>query len=175
MTYPIVVHPGNRVTGDRLNAAFLIGRAVFSAYRDTAQSISSGGVGIAADALQWDNVALDLLGGWTASTPSRYTATIPGRYRLEGAVSFQGSAAGDSRGCTWRVNGTVAEGGTSEPIASGSIANTSLTCGARDLTVVLNGTSDYVELCPFQDSGAALGTSGASRRPFISVTYVGPT
>jgi hypothetical protein len=175
VTFPPVVLPGQRLTADRLNAAFLIGRTVFSAYRDSSQAISSSGIGLAADALQWDNVELDILGGWSAGSSSRYTPPLAGWYRLEGGVSFVASTTTDSRGSTWRVNGSVATAGTAEPVASTAIANTTMTAGARDIAVQLNGSSDYIELCPFQDSGGPLNTAGSSRRPFIAVTYTGPS
>lgn len=172
MTYPPVVLPGE-LTADDLNAGFLIGRQVFFAFRDATQTISSSSAGITANALQWDDVVLDLLDAWDPGSPTRFTPPVVGWYALEGSVSFAASTAGTSRGATWRVNGSILTGSTSEPHASSSIANTPLTADARDLPVFLDGT-DYVELCPFQNSGGTLSTVASSRTPFMSVTYRGP-
>jgi hypothetical protein len=175
MTFPAMVLPGQRLTADRLNAGFAIGRLVFKAYRDTAQSISNSTVGTTANALSWDSVELNTLGGWSASLPTRFTPPIAGWYALTGEAAFAGdSAPGSRRGATWLVNGAVAAAGTSVGFEGTITADESMTSGARALPVELDGT-EYVELAPFQDSGAALNTATGSLRPHIAVYYVGPS
>lgn len=165
--------PGQRLTADRMNSADLIGRLVFAAWRDASQQITSSDPGIAANALAWDNVGLDVLTGWTADHPTRWTAPTPGWYTISGGASFGGSSAGTQRGCTWRVNGNLPPGATSVSHASTSIASTTLTVDARDLAAQLDA-GDYVELCPYQNSGSSLSTAGGSLRPYIAIYYAGP-
>jgi hypothetical protein len=174
VTYPAVVLPGWRGTADRYNAGFAIGTLVFAAYRDAAQNMSAGQtVGAAADALSWDNVELDLLGGWSAATPTRFTPTIAGRYQCAGGVGFQASGSGNVRGCSWRQTGNLTAAATFRNIYNTIPASPIPVFNASTLGIVFNGSSDYVELCPFQDGAGALGTATGSNRPYINITYVG--
>lgn len=179
-TPPPVVLPGQRLTANRLNSGLLIGRLVFSAYRDAAQSISHTTVGETANALSWDNIAVDLLGGWSAAQPTRYRPPIAGWYQCVGSASIQAPAGGSDplgtmRGCSWRLNGGLPPSATSRPIASTAIARTYMTMQATDLPLSCNGSSDYIELCPFQDSTLVLPTATGSVRPSIAIYYAGPT
>ena len=76
---------------------------------------------------------------------------------------------------TWLVNGAVAVASSSKTVASSSIANTTLTVPAQSIPVLLNGTTDYVQLCPFHDVGSNLNTGTGSFRSFGSVYYVRPS
>ncbi|MDT0306135.1 hypothetical protein RM780_04050 [Streptomyces sp. DSM 44917] len=167
---------GQRPTVDRINVAFLTGRLVFAAYRDTAQSISSTTVGETVNALSWDNVVVDLLGGWSVSTPTRYTPPIAGWYHCigSGSIDEYGASSGTLRGASWRQNGSLPPAGTSRAVVSTAIADTYVTVAAPDLPLQFNGTSDYLELCPFQNSGASINTATGSVRPSISLYYAGP-
>lgn len=174
-TPPSVVLPGQRLTANRANSGFLIGRLVFFASRDVAQSITDGGTtGDPANALSWDNIILDNLGGWSSGQPTRYTPTIAGWYQLTGSVGFAASASGTRRGASWLVNGSLPVAGTATPHAN-TPASIQLTAEARTLPVQLNGSTDYVQLAPFQNTGAALNTDTGSRRPYIAIYYAGPS
>lgn len=175
MTYPAEVLPGQRATADRMNAGFAIGRLVFFAARDAAQSVTTGGTsGDASNALSWDNIILDELGGWSAAQPTRYTPPIAGWYLCTGAAAFTGSTSGTYRGVSWLVNGSVVVAATAKPIASAP-ANTTLTVEARALPVELDGDDDYVQLAPFHNVGSNLDTTGSSLRPFAAIYYAGPS
>lgn len=173
MTYPVVIQPGP-VTADEYNAGFLIGRLVFFASRDTAQGISSGGTsGSAADALSWDNVIIDELDGYDSGSPTRYTPPIAGWYSLTGGAGFAASTGGTYRGVSWLVNGSLPVAGTNKPVAAAT-ASTTVTVTARDLPVELNGSTDYVQLAPFHNSGSSLNTTTGSVRPYIAIYYAAP-
>ncbi|MFD5050883.1 hypothetical protein ACFWMH_10630 [Streptomyces tendae] len=162
---------GMRMTTDRLYETDLIGRVVFLANRNASQTISSGG-DTGSNALQWDAVDLDLLGGWNAGQPTRWTAPRAGWWTFQGAVAFNNSSAGTIRECCWYVNGGLISMGRSRPIVSSSIANTALTVDARAVPRLM-AVGDYVELIPAQNSGAAVDTATGSLRPYISITYSG--
>lgn len=174
-TPPPVVRPGQRLTATVLNSGLLIGRLVFAAYRDAEQQISSATVGQAADALAWDNVAVDALGGWSAAQPTRYQPPIAGWYKVTGTVSLQSATGGNPvlRGASWRLNGSLPPAATTRPWVGGG-GTTYLSFAAPDLPLQCNGTSDYLELCPFQNSGAPVPTATGSTRPSIAIYYAGP-
>jgi hypothetical protein len=173
VSFPAVLLPGQRLTGDRFNAAAAIGRLVFFAARDAAQSIADSTVGTTANALSWDNVILDLLGGWSAGSPTRYTPTEAGWYQLTGEAGFAGSASGARRGSSWLVNGALPVAATSVTHAN-TPTNQTLSVPARNLPTDLDGSSDYVELSPFQNTGGALNTGTGSLRCHIAIYYAGP-
>ncbi|MEV6124866.1 hypothetical protein AB0M23_30900 [Streptomyces sp. NPDC052077] len=163
---------GMRATADRLYETDLIGRLVFLANRETSQSFPSG-ADTAGNALIWDAIELDLLGGWDPAQPTRWTCRRAGWWTLQGATSFTESTAGTVREVVWYVNGGAISKGRSRPVASNSIANTSFTIDARSVPRLMS-VGDYVELVPAQNTGAALTSSTGSNRPYITVTYSGP-
>ncbi|MGV9987724.1 hypothetical protein [Streptomyces olivaceus] len=164
---------GMRTTADRLYDTDLIGRMVFFAYRNTNQSIPSGES--ASNAMQWDTVSLDVLGGWSASQPSRWTCPRAGWWTVQGAVAFNASSSGSIRECCWYINGGLAAMGRSRPINSGSIANSYLTVDARSLPRLM-AVGDYVQLVPVHNSTNPnpLDTATNSPAPYMTVTYSGP-
>lgn len=93
----------------------------------------------------------------TSSNTSRYTATVAGRYELSGCVTWAANATGQ-RAAQWFKNGTVIN---ASQVGYPASAATERQYPARTMTVFLNGTTDYVELAGYQDSGGALSTSVA--------------
>ncbi|RMB81273.1 hypothetical protein [Streptomyces shenzhenensis] len=164
------VQPGQSLTAGVLNNAFMVGQVVFTATRDTAQAITSTSAAntTTANAIQWDAVSLDDLGGWASATPTRYTAQRAGWYELNGTVSF-GNATGN-RVAGWYVNGSLIPGGHSQRL---SAAGTTHSQAAATLAVLLNA-GDYVELAAGQDSGSSISTATGGPRPSISLKFVRP-
>lgn len=176
MTTPAVFLAGQRADVDDQNLAALIGRVVFVGLRITAQAITTGTVGAAANALSWDQIDLDTLGSWSAGNPTRFTPPIAGWYNFDGAASFAGTAGGTMRGCSWLKNGAVVVGGTNRSqVDSAFVAGEVIGADARQYATEFNGTSDYVELAPFQNSGANLNTATGSLSCSVVVTYGGPS
>ncbi|MFD8075799.1 hypothetical protein ACFV3E_24480 [Streptomyces sp. NPDC059718] len=162
---------GQTITAGGLNLSDLIGRDVFKATRDTNQSISSNATPQAANVLSWETVELDLLAGWSASSPTRWTCPIAGWWKLAGAVAFNGTATtGNVRGCGWFVNGAMPNGGQARLAASPP--NVVSSANARTLSLAL-AVGDYIELAPSQDTGSALLTATGSPRPYISISFGG--
>lgn len=168
----MVFEPGTTLTDVALQTGTSLGRLVAWLAREAAQSISTNGTPQAANALSWDAVYLDVWSGWSGATPTRYTATVAGYYLLLGHVGIAGDTTGTIRGSAWFVNGTAATPGQHRTAATPSSA----TSGApvRPRPVLLNGTTDYVELVPVHNANSSLNTSTGSNHPDMSVYYVGP-
>jgi hypothetical protein len=162
---------GMRLTATRLNDLLMIGASVFLANRATAQTIPTGG-DAAANAVQWDDVGSDLLGGWSAGSPARWTAPRTGWWQLAGGVAFDASTGGTTRECVWYVNGGAIGMGRARTFGN-TMAAVPITVEARTLPVRLNA-GDYVELVPAQNSGANLNLATGSYRPYVAITYGGP-
>ncbi|MEU9654186.1 hypothetical protein AB0E00_35560 [Streptomyces sp. NPDC048110] len=162
---------GMRTTADRLYETDLIGRVVFLANRSTNQSISSG-IDSTSNAIQWDAIDLDVLGGWEVGQPTRWTAPRAGWWTFQGAVGFNSSTGGTSRECSWWVNGGLISMGRAHPI-NNAISSGALTVDARSVPRLM-AVGDYVELVASQNSGSALDTATGSYRPYISITFSGP-
>ena len=170
------LRPGNVGTEERLNQGLLIGRLVAVLRRGAAQSISSTGANAGAnypnDALEWDAVELDELGGWSGLAPTRYTAVVAGWYEFSGGISFGQATSGSRRGGRWYLNGTPAAGGGVQIITSSTVANALASIPMRTTPMALD-EGDFVELVAMQSSGSALATSSTlAVVPRISVRYV---
>lgn len=164
---------GQRVTAGALDFALMAGVTVFRAYRAAAQSISSGAESVA-NALVWDAIGLDLLSGWSAGTPTRWTCPVAGWWTLSGSISINGNSGGSNRDAVWFVNGSIITAGRARTFAETSISATlAITVEARTLPVQL-AVGDYVQLIPAHNIGAAEVTATGSAAPYMAVTYSGP-
>lgn len=122
-----------------------------------------------AGALQFTVADFDRLGSWNSSTPSRYTAQIPGIYEFTGGLSYSVSTAG-YRSVTWYYNGSPFN--ASNAVVPGA-AGDSTVVAARTSTLKL-AVGDYVELFGMQNSGATLTTDTTNAYlPNMSVKYLG--
>lgn len=162
---------GMRATADRLYQTDLIGRLVFLANRGTNQTIPSG-PDTAAQAIQWDTVDLDVLGGWSAGQPTRWTAPRAGWWQLVGAVGFDASTGGNTRECVWYVNGGGISMGRARTFGN-TMASVPVTVEARTVPRLLQA-GQYVELVAAHNAGVNVTTATGSYRPYIAITYVGP-
>lgn len=146
------------------------GGEVFQALRAAAQSISNASY---SNFMSWDTISHDRLGGWNRINPSRYTPPIPGWYILSGGVGFANSATTGYRASGWHKNGTLIPGGASAP--THTWVNAAQALPAQTISVPMNGTTDYLELGAYQDTGGALNTDATSQnQPHITITYGGP-
>lgn len=100
--------------------------------------------------IEWDGVGHDSHTGWSAGTPTRYTAQVQGRYLLFGGIEF-GDYTGGRRSARWALNGSPMGRSTSTIVAPSSGSGiTAVPC--RVISVQLS-IGDYVELQAFQSSG----------------------
>lgn len=97
----------------------------------------------------------------------RYTATIRGTYEFSGGVAFAANAT-SVRACQWVKNGSVIFGSDAGMPTWGAGAATRF--AARTVQVQMNGTTDWVALQVFQDSGGSLNTVGGNAAPTASMT-----
>lgn len=164
--------PGMIMTDDRLDSAALSGRLVFRATRDTSQSISNSSAGNpdAANALAWETVDVDDLGGWSSGSATRYTCQLAGWYRVDAKASFNASTASVARTLGIYLNGTLVPAGHFRNAIVPSNTSHSLT-GFITLPLV---AGDYVQMAPGQDSGGALNTATGGVRPLIEITFARP-
>lgn len=165
---------------DNPTPRLLPGTLVFRAHSQQNQTVNSGSAN--AVAVLWDNVTLDLLGGWAGDLGpgwddlrSRYTPTVPGWYTFRGAVTWSsaGEAIGDNfyRSANWSINGSVPSpgAGRNSPVNQNHVTN------ARTISYYMNGSSDYIELVASQfTDGTSLNLQINTFAPNIEVTYAGP-
>lgn len=102
----------------------------------------------------------------TSSNTSRITPSVAGVYVVSGFVSWDSASSTGMRGVVLNINGTSSISNTYAPAISGLDMYQTATG-----QVELNGTTDYVELRVYQNSGSALTLNAG---PTLSVTWLGP-
>lgn len=115
-------------------------------------SIASAGTAVAS----WD-VEDEDSNGWhdLVTNPSRITPNVAGVIRFSAQLAFGSVAGGPGRRTVrFRKNGATTYWSTVFPGAASTIL---YAYGAREIR--MNGTTDYLELQPFQDSGSTITTS----------------
>ncbi|MFJ5259083.1 hypothetical protein ACIQAC_01230 [Streptomyces sp. NPDC088387] len=164
--------PGMIVTEARANSAALVGRTVFRATRDANQSISTSASANPdiANALSWETIGVDDLGGWSSGSATRYTCQLAGWYKIQAKAGFNASVSGTARTLGIFITGGLAPGGHFRTATT--FTNTTHT---RDgfLTALL-GVGDYVQIAPGQDTGGALNTATGGIRPTLEIEFARP-
>lgn len=142
---------GQRITADKLNILFNkpLGRLV----AQTTQSLADN-----------TNVPINFGTGSTvydthgyhseSSNISRITPLIAGYYRFYGVGFFGIETSPVSASVAWRLNAT-----TYEPGAYRSPGYTVAASGPAQCDILMNGTTDYMELMMLQDSSGAITTN----------------
>jgi len=125
---------------------------IFFASQASPQSVATGFGG---QSFNLGTPAIDTYGGWSGGTPSRYTPTTPGWYSLIGSVQWPVNASG-CRVASVLKNGTSVGGfsNTMNALSTASYFPTHQITGLFQM----NGTTDYVEVWGYQDSGGSLTT-----------------
>ncbi|MEU6222234.1 hypothetical protein [Streptomyces sp. NPDC047042] len=165
--------PGMIVTEERANSAALVGRTIFRATRDTNQSISSTGSGNpdVANALAWESVPIDDLGGWSSGAATRYTIQLAGYYKIRSKVSFNATATpGTARAMGIFGNGTQFSGGHFRT----ALAATNSVHTEDGFVTALLAVGDYVQIAPGHSTGSALDTATGGSRPTIEIEFARP-
>ena len=148
---------------------FFLSWPVFEGRQTVAQSIPNGTpTGVTYDT---NDVDTDT-GHSTVTNTTRYTGKTGGRFQLSGGIGFAANATG-RRAAQWYRNGSAVNAGSAMMPAT---AANDCALAARTITVFLNGTTDYIELFAYQESGGALNTfvTGGGQ-PSLSVRMVGST
>jgi hypothetical protein len=123
----------------------------FAAYASALQSIPTN----TNEKITLNQEEFDSAGAFDAATNSRFQPTTAGYYMLTGHVQYS-SAVANIMTCFLHKNGVEHRRGTQ--ISTGGSAGSAVTG-----LVYLNGTTDYIELFTYQNSGGAIDTDpGAS-------------
>jgi hypothetical protein len=158
--------PGNFITGALWNANvtnginFLVNPPVFHGYQAASQSIPNTAVTpISIDTTDIDSYA----GHSTTVNNSRYTAQVAGWYLVIGFIDFSVNAAGA------RV--TILQKNTSGQFASNGVdcTRTDINANVQAVGTVYLAVGDYVQVCGYQSTGAALSTIAGS---FLATLFI---
>lgn len=110
--------------------------------------------------------SFDPKGFWTAGT-SRFQPTQAGTYRIYSLLRYTSMAAGVKLTASIFKNGVLeVEGPMIRPYDASSIS-----CYVDGL-VVMNGTTDYVEIYTYQQSGSNKIIDGTAEKTFVSANIV---
>jgi hypothetical protein len=150
------------VTGEVVTAAFMnsnirdagnffLSWPVFEGRQTVAQSIANASF----VPITFDTEDIDTDNGHSTSTnTSRYTGQTQGRFQISGAIGYAANATG-RRATGLSLNGAPINGGqTASPATTINDAE----YPTRTKTMFLNGSTDYVEIVAYQESGGALNT-----------------
>jgi len=135
----------------------MVNGPAFSATRTADQTFSNSTF----TKLQVNTETFDTNSNYDPTTNYRFTPTVEGYYQINGNISFDGDDAGFAQIGIYK-NGGVHNYG------SGIINNTSIGGQVFVASVIfLNGSTDYVELYGWQNSGGNLGLlTSAGRNTF---------
>jgi hypothetical protein len=122
----------------------------FSAYRSTNQTANTA----TWTKVQANTEEFDTNSNYDNATNHRFTPTVAGYYQINGEVKMTGAAA--ILIAAIYKNGSEFKRGTQ----SGSAASSGQAAAVSAL-VYFNGSSDYVELYAYQDSGGTLSVEGS--------------
>lgn len=138
------------------NISFLNSPPIFLASQATSQAITSGFTGLA---LTLGTPTIDPYGAWSGGSPTRFTPKVAGWYWVLGGFGYPVNSSGS------RVAQLQRNGSTSSMYSTGAAA---LPTGSFNLVMQtsgfyqMNGSTDYVEMWGYQDSGSTLNTIAAS-------------
>lgn len=155
--------PGQVITDAALNARDMTGQAVFIATRSSTQSLANATV----TAISLSTPTLDTLGAYSAGNPSRFTPTVAGYYAITGTMGFAANTTG-VRIIEVALNGTAV---AAQQFSTASAGDARFPLPPA--IIYMNGTTDYLEIRGYQNSGGALNTITGAGAPTINVTYAG--
>lgn len=118
-------------------------------------------------ALSLNTPTFDPYGLWSGGTPTRITPKTAGWYYLTGSCNFSTNTTGN-RVIQFQKNGlgpVTYSISTTQPALNSSSYTTNLNCSGL---LQFNGTTDYVELWAYQDSGGTLNTTSV----WVSALFV---
>ena len=114
----------------------------------------------------WDYQAHDTMDSWSSTPyPERIYATRPGFYRVSAQFLFPGDPV-DPPGIRSIRCERISTGGSVVVIQSPAIGGTRSTAVSLAANVELNGTTDYLYVSVYQDSGGTLTSAFAASHSF---------
>lgn len=146
---------GNGYTYYTGSAWVLVQDLPFALYQQTA---AQNVLNLTSTAITFPAPVFDGSSGYNASTPTRYTPTVSGYYLVNGQISYAANVTG-GRCVNLVKNGTLIFG----QLAAAAIPSTYYNATVAVSGVAyFNGTTDYLEICAHQNSGATLATVPSS-------------
>ena len=143
----------NSQVRDAVNWAFA--GKVCRVQRPSSQTIATGG-----EAIQFPIEDFDPLAWHNGSTLTNLIAPdIAGYYQVHGCSSFVGSSAGTIRRLV--IQAKSYNSGPYDMATTSHLPSTTRLLMSVSTIVYLNGTTDYVQLFAYQDTGSSLSTSVA--------------
>jgi hypothetical protein len=131
----------------------------FHAFQTNGQSISAS----VFTKVTFNNETFDTNNNFASST---FTPTVAGYYQINGNISFIGNAVGFTMIAIYKNNGSYCQG-------SGIPNNVNIGGQATASTVVFcNGTTDFIELYAWQNSGSSLAFQTANDKNTFSAVLV---
>lgn len=149
---------------DTLNFLLAPPRAVLR--RVNSQSIPNGTT--PTTPVDWDREDMDTANGFTLSTPSRYTAQYPGRYKLSVVIGWSPNATGI------RVLSVNINGGTNVVMSTVlTVGSGAATVQASTMAIPYNfSIGDYFQIQIAHNAGAALTHAGGTDS-YATVEWIG--
>lgn len=163
----MVYKPGQTLTDAALNAGDE-NKVVFIALRAVAQAQGNG----VDTPLSWDTVTLDTLTGWAVGTPTRYTPSVPGWYKVSAKGSWATASSTSYRHCAVAKNAVIVPGGRAM-LTSAWGAAIGMTMTSPTIAVACNGSTDYIEIHTGHNHGSAVNTDVGVAAPIVTITYGG--
>lgn len=135
--------------------------------RNASFTVANGGSGVLVD---FDTAEIDTYGWWDATAPSHFAPQIAGYYTISGLVGFAPNASGVR--AAWLNKSGTDINGTQQKLLPISGVVCAISTGTR--VVFCNGSTDYIGLGAFQNTGAGLGTSTEPNNyPMLCVQWKG--
>jgi hypothetical protein len=134
----------------------------FSAYQSSAQTLSSATF----TKLQLQAELFDTANAFDSTTNYRFTPLVAGFYQLNGQVAIGGAGAGFGQISIYKNGAESARGSTStNNLSVGAM------CTVSNL-IYMNGTTDYVELYVYQNSGGSVANQSSTAFNYFSGSLV---
>jgi hypothetical protein len=139
------------ITVPATTATMAIDGPAFSAFASSSQSISN----ITQTKVVLNSEQFDTANCFDSTTNYRFTPNVAGYYQIQGTVYYQGGGSGQVNTKIYK-NGAEAAVGFFTPASGADIGAT------VSALFYMNGSSDYVELYTYHNSGSSRSTFGAS-------------
>lgn len=131
-------------------AANVVGNGpAFSAYASVATSLNSGTY----TKVAFQTEEFDTNNSYDSATNSRFQPNVPGYYQINAAVGHA-PASGNEVTALYKNGAIYKKGAQILTTSPNGVASLVVNC-----LVYLNGSSDYVEIYTFQNTGGALNTA----------------
>ena len=135
----------------------------FSAYQSTLQSVSNG---------TWTKVQLqteefDTNSNFDSTTNYRFTPTVAGYYQVSGSVQTQSAVNTAITRCSIYKNGSSFKNGVQVHESTAKVVSSIVSA-----LIYFNGSTDYVELYVYQDTGGASNTQNVQDSTYFQAAMI---